>query len=471
MSLLQRRVLPVVVGSLLGVSGAYGLDRVVPTSPYVRGLEVAGQGVPAPEDVTAWLEARATEAASGTLTLRYGAFERSASYAELGLAVDVEGTRDAALRVGHEGTVFRRYRESEAAKKGDVDVPFVWRLDRDKTHAFLSALAPELARPPVDARIDLAERRKIPEEPGLALDVEASVERIAEAERGVDARVELVVRESSPRVTVADLVAVDVEKVVASFETTFSLVGTGRGRSVNVRNAANRIDGLVLAPGQMFSFNDVVGPRTLENGFTFAPEIQGDELQTGVGGGTCQVSSTLHAAALYAALGVVERQGHSLVSSYTKLGLDATVSYPTTDLKLQNTLPFPVMIHAFFPKETTIRVEILGGDPVARVDYSYGVGAAYDFVRRVTVRPELPAGKRIKRQKGSRGFDVTSVVRLEFLDGRVDERRYYTGYRPKPEVFWVSADYDEAELPPLPEHARGVEGRPSENELAAIYPM
>ncbi len=89
----------------------------------------------------------------------------------------------------------------------------------------------------------------------------------------------------------------------------------------------------------------------------------------------------------------------------------------------------------------------------------------------MTVRPELPAGKRIKRQKGSRGFDVTSVVRLEFLDGRVDERRYYTGYRPKPEVFWVSADYDEAELPPLPEHARGVEGRPSENELAAIYPM
>ena len=60
MSLFQRRMLFVVVGSLLGVSGAYGLDRVVPTSPYVRGLEVAGQGVPAPENVTAWLDARVT---------------------------------------------------------------------------------------------------------------------------------------------------------------------------------------------------------------------------------------------------------------------------------------------------------------------------------------------------------------------------------------------------------------------------
>ena len=93
-------------------------------------------------------------------------------------------------------------------------------------------------------------------------------------------------------------------------------------------------------------------PRTLERGFTWAPEIQGDEMTTGVGGGTCQVSTTLHIAALFGALEILERQGHSHPSAYAMMGLDATVSYPSTDLKFKNTLPFPVMIHAYLPKPT-----------------------------------------------------------------------------------------------------------------------
>jgi hypothetical protein len=68
-------------------------------------------------------------------------------------------------------------------------------------------------------------------------------------------------------------------------------------------------------------------------------------------------------------------------------------------------------------------------------------------------------GTRLRKQKGSRGFEVTSKVVLRFRDGRVEERLYHSGYRPAPEVYWIAPGYDESQLPPLPDHALGVEGR------------
>ncbi len=121
-------------------------------------------------------------------------------------------------------------------------------------------------------------------------------------------------------------------------------------------------------------------------------------------------------------------------------------------------MPFTVLIHAYFPKPTSVRVEILGGDPIAKVHHTISAGPAQDFVRRVTVKPYFPPGKRVKHQRGMPGFDVTSTVTINYLDGRVEERKYYSGYRPTPEVYWVSPNYTE-ELPPLPDHAKGVEDK------------
>ena len=238
----------------------------------------------------------------------------------------------------------------------------------------------------------------------------------------------------------------NIEKVVSSFETTFTLWGSGAGRAVNIKNAVSHVDGTVLGPGQLFSFNEVVGARSRERGFALAPEIQGDELQLGYGGGTCQASTTLYGAALFGAFEIVERQSHSRPSHYTQMGLDATVSYPLADLKIKNALPFPVIIHAFLPNPTTVRVEILGGDPIAKVEYLYGVGGTEDFFRRIQVKRQPRPGQHVLHQKGICGFDVTSLVRLRYLDGRADERRYYSGYRPTPEIYWLAPGYDLASL-------------------------
>ena len=430
-----------------------------PRSPVVQGLYIGEQRVPDEGSPVTWLKDRQSRVFEWGVRLYYDGEIFDATFAQLGIEIDVKTTLEQAGDVGHTGSLLRRMREAARARRGQIDVPIVFWIDEPKARAFFETIAPKFYRAPVDAVLDIENKRKIEDQPGRELDIDACLSELRAAKLEEDVPIRLVTKRVTPKVTSAELAQVDVTRVVSTFETTYATWGSGVGRSNNIRNAAKKIDGIVIPMGGMFSFNDRVGPRTKENGFVLAPEIQGDELTDGYGGGTCQVSSTLHAAAVFGNLHILRRQNHSRASSYVKLGLDATVHFPLVDLQIENSLPYAVMIHAFVPQPGHIRVEILGGDPVAKVEYGYGVGQTYDFVRRITVKSYLPAGKRIHRQKGVPGFDVTSTVHVTYLDGRVEDRHWFSGYRPSPEVFWVASDYDEGQLPPLPERAKGVEGR------------
>ncbi len=453
---------------LAGAGGGAALHRYWPRSPVALGVTVGERRVPdgAP-DVVAWLAGQREAARERTVRFQYEGQLFDATLGAAGVVLDEDATLDEARQVAHEGSAWHRLKESERARRGEIDVTPLWKVDAAQARALLATYASSLALAPVDARIDLDKHLRSPDVPGRELDVEASLARLHAGTHDDDEVIDLVTRPISAKVTLDQLTNVNIEKVVSAFETTFSLSGSGAGRAVNIRNAVGRFDGTMLAPGQSFSFNDAVGPRTRERGFALAPEIQGDEMQLGYGGGTCQASTTLYAAALFGALDILERQAHSRPSHYAQMGLDATVSYPLADLKIRNAMPFPVLIHAFLPNPTTVRVEILGGDPVAKVDYVYGVSSTEDFLRRVQVKGDLPEGSRVQHQKGIPGFDVTSVVKLNYYDGREDERHYYSGYRPAPEIYWVAPGFDPGKLPPLPEHAKGVELGPNDAARAS----
>lgn len=117
-------------------------------------------------------------------------------------------------------------------------------------------------------------------------------------------------------------------------------------RAQNIRNAASKINGMIIQPGQLFSCNMAFGPRTVENGYGLGNVINGDTYVKGVGGGICQVSSTLNLAVLRAGIIPIERHNHSHRSSYIKSGLDATISGNSLDYKFVNTLPYPIYISA-----------------------------------------------------------------------------------------------------------------------------
>lgn len=423
----------------------------------VRGAFVGGRAAPR-EGLGAWLEARREAIGRRAVALFAPGLSEATTLAELGVELDVAETMRGARALAREGSLGRRWSEWRRARAGAIDVPLAFRFDRERARAALEALAPRLRRDPNDARLDLDRHARIADVPGAELDLDATLDAIAHAPHDDGESIAVVLRPLPAKLSAAALADVDVTRVVSSFETSFSLFGEGAGRAVNIARAASKLDGLVLAPGAELSFNDVVGPRTLEAGFGHAPEIVGDEMQDGIGGGTCQVASTLHAAAVFGALEMVERHAHGRPSSYTKLGLDATVSYPTTDLRIRNALPFPVIVHAFLPRKTAVRVELLGGDPIARVDYLYGIDRTVDFVRRLTPRRWMKPGAFYRKQKGIRGYQVSSWAKATYADGRVEVRHWFSDYRPTPEVFWVGPGVDDGMLPGLPEGAKGLEG-------------
>ncbi len=117
-------------------------------------------------------------------------------------------------------------------------------------------------------------------------------------------------------------------------------------RSHNVRLAAQKINEVVLAPGDVFSYNDTVGPRTTSHGFRVANVYVGNKIEPGIGGGICQVSSTLFNAVVLSDLEIIKRVNHSLPVSYVPLGRDATVSYGSIDFLFANSTENPIKIVA-----------------------------------------------------------------------------------------------------------------------------
>lgn len=132
-------------------------------------------------------------------------------------------------------------------------------------------------------------------------------------------------------------------------------------RNENLRLACSMLDGKILQPGDVISYNETLGPRTAEKGYKPAPAYSGVELVDEIGGGICQVSSTLYLSSLLAELKIVARQNHGFPVDYIPIGLDATVNWGTTDLKIKNSYDFPVKIHAEVD-EKYVTVQILGID-------------------------------------------------------------------------------------------------------------
>src|SRR5205807_8651585 len=140
-----------------------------------------------------------------------------------------------------------------------------------------------------------------------------------------------------------------------------SLGGSSKNRVHNIELACRAIDGTVLLPGDIFSYNETVGPRVPSAGFREAPVIIHGELQTGTGGGICQVSSTLYNAVLLADLTVLRRSHHAFPVHYLPAGRDATVVDGALDFKFKNTLKNAIAIDAKVVKRRV--VFNLYGDP------------------------------------------------------------------------------------------------------------
>lgn len=172
----------------------------------------------------------------------------------------------------------------------------------------------------------------------------------------------------------------------------------------NVQNAFKKIDGKIVQPGQTFYYLKAIGPVTKANGFVESGVISNGQYSTGVGGGICQGSTTLHNAVIKAGLTVVERRNHSLPSKYISKGLDAMVT-GNLDYGFKNTSKYPVKIRAY----------VSGGNVVVKLESTGDTTNGYKFVPEVTVSPD-----------GLRA--TTNVVKIK--DGKkYPHQTFYSSYR------------------------------------------
>jgi vancomycin resistance protein YoaR len=368
---------------------------------------------------------------------------------ELGVSVDVDAVTARALRLGRTEDVLARARLADRARRGELDVPLEPRVDPRVVMERLDAFKDDLDVPPVPARLDLERHDAVPEVDGRSLDEDGAAAAVASAALDPSVvEIDLPFAAVAPRVTRASLARIDVSKVVASFETYFSRRGDQGPRARNIEVAAGHVDGLVIQPGESVSFNAVVGPRSEENGFQHAFEIFKGEYVEGLGGGTCQVASTLHAIAFFGGLEILQRLPHSRPSAYIPAGLDATVVYPVVDLKLRNPFGFPLVVHATV-NANKIRMELLGADKPTTVSFGKTVLSTKPFGRKVVEDAVLTKPKR--KQKGIDGMELLRSRIIAFHDGHRKVEIGRDVYPPTTEIWHVPPGFDESQLPPLGE--------------------
>lgn len=226
-------------------------------------------------------------------------------------------------------------------------------LDEDALRAYLEELAPALVMEAVDARFHFNEETgqlepTSPSTEGRVLDVGASTVRIAQELAAGNRYVSLVVQAVPPRYpATASAAELGIVELVAQGDSYF--IGSPSGRDHNIRLAATRLDGIVVAPGETFSFNHYLGEVSAEAGYDESYITAGEQLAIEVGGGVCQVSTTAFRAAFWGGYPIVERWYHHHRVGYYELmgagvGMDATIYSPLVDFKFVNDRPYPLLI-------------------------------------------------------------------------------------------------------------------------------
>lgn len=203
---------------------------------------------------------------------------------------------------------------------------------------------------------------------------------------------------------------------LSKFSTSFS--SSGSSRSTNISLAAQKLDGVVIMPGETFSYNQTVGQRTKAAGFKEATAYSNGQVVQEVGGGICQVSSTLYNAVLYANLEIVERSNHGFKPSYVKPGLDATVSWGGPDFKFKNNRNYPVRIKTDTSGKV-LRIYIYG----LKTDNDYTVTLDAQYVSNVPYKTvyqkdsSLSSGESRVIQSGSNGCKTATYKYLYDANG------------------------------------------------------
>ncbi len=271
---------------------------------------------------------------------------------------------------------------------------------------------------PQDARYDPEKDQIIDDIPGVGFDLEAARAELAEAEDGAELRIPLT--EQRAALTAKKLKKVLFRDTIASFDTVHSW---NAPRTNNLILACAALNGTVIQPGEVFSFNKTVGERTKEKGYQAAEAyVSGGASKPELGGGVCQVASTIYCAVLYADLETVERYNHMYAVPYTPQGMDAAIYWGHQDYKFRNTSGYPIRMEASV-SGGKVHIKLIGTEwKDYTVEMSCKVWDTYEYE---SVVEDFPRSSGYREgqiiQTPYTGYEMTTYRTLIYKDGSKSE--------------------------------------------------
>ena len=372
---------------------------------------------------------------------------------ELGAAsLPAEAVREA-MRAGRSGGLGARIQTRLRLWRNSRDLSIPVRVDQRRLRQTLEQIAVQIDCEPVDAEVRVTDDEQVETvrgKVGVTMQIDESEAVLQQAlSEPLRRTVELAVIAQPPSISTEDLQ--NIEVVLASYSTPFN---PGQvGRTHNLRLAIARVNNTVLQPGEEFSLNETVGPRLAKSGYRTAPIFRENEVVPEIGGGVCQVATTIYNAALLANMEMIERHHHSRPVVYCPTGRDATVYYGQLDMQFKNSLSHSVLTLGGVEGKR-LWVKILGK---AEDDYNVELirtGLSHSgYATKEVPDPELEEGKREIETEGRGGVRVTLIREIRSKDDELIDRQtmHNDVYPAQTKIVRVGTKQTGAELAPAEE--------------------
>ena len=315
------------------------------------------------EEALAALESYEKNLGGQSIKLGIGDNVIEAKLSDLGVTFDNEDLVDEAIGVGHVGNIVKRYKDQKDLQHSGKTFPLSWQTNEDTVRTYVENNCTKYDKKAQNASLtrENGAFNFVAGTEGLELNVDSAVRTISDYLENSwtsdnTAVLNLETQITEPEGSAEELA--NIKDLLGSFTTSFSTSGSNRCK--NVSSGASHINGTVLYPGEEFSAYETVSPFTEANGYAMAGSYLNGEVVDSMGGGICQVSTTLYNAVLRAELNVTERSPHSMTVHYVDLSEDAAIAGTYKDFKFVNSTEYPIYIEGYTTSDKKITFNIYG---------------------------------------------------------------------------------------------------------------
>lgn len=419
--------------------GSFGIFSVLNRSTIYDGIKIENFDVSnmSKEEASKMLKTNLEkDLKQKSMTLNYGDKVYKLNLRELGFYYEIDDAIDEAYSVGREGNIFHRLKTVVRTKKYGEEIKVQISSDPSKINSLVNEIAQEINLESKDAVLNFngGKISVIDEVVGKKVDTEVLKNRIEDNICKLE-EIQIPVDDIIPQKTKALLGRINGK--ISEFSTSFK--GSSADRIENIKVAAKAINGKIVMPEEAVSFNDLTGPRIKSNGYKEANVIIGGDFTPGVGGGVCQVSTTVYNSLLLADLEILERHPHSIPAKYVSYGQDAAVSYGHLDLKFKNKFEFPIYLNTQVIGDR-LYVFVYGD----RSSKNYEIRIKPELVEKVDPKVEtifdstLKPGEKVAVQQGRTGYKI-KTYKITMMNGKEIKRELITSdyYKPRNYIYRV----------------------------------